>query len=232
MAMGYVDAVVEVDGEKKPHIVIDCLIRIKAMPGTEILLSDVRRVIYQLKEDLGFRVYSVTMDGFQSTDTMQQLRKKRYRVDYLSVDKSTLPYEDLREAIYERRLDFPPYMTYLKKGDGELVNIAVLELSTLQYTGKKVDHPADGSKDVADAMAGVVSTLMGDRAYRKGVTSITTASDDSEEYEYAATGTTDSTGRVLQFPGGGNGLQAPVPPSVGGMLGLSIPPRLMPRQER
>lgn len=229
MAMGYVEAVVEVDGEKKPHIVIDCLIRIKAMPGTEILLSDVRRVIYDLKEERKFKIYSVSMDGFQSTDTLQQLRKKRYRADYLSVDKSTLPYEDLREAIYERRLDFPPYLTYLKKGDGELVNIAVHELSTLQYTGKKIDHPVDGSKDVADAMAGVVSTLMGDRTYRKGVTSIT-ATTDEEDSQYAATGTDDSYGSVLPFPGTGLGLglQAPVPPSAGGLHGLSIPARLKP----
>jgi len=231
MAMGHVDSIVDVDGEKKPHIVIDCLIRWKAMPGTEILLQEVRRVIYDLKEDRGFKVHSVSMDGFQSTDTKQQLRKKRYQVDDLSVDKSTLPYEDLREAIYERRLDFPPYVTYLRKGDGELVNIAVLELSTLQYTGKKVDHPPEGSKDVADAMAGVVSTLMGDRVYRRGVTSISAATVPSDE-NLAATGTTDPRGRVLQFPGNGDGLQAPLPPSAGGMLGLSIPPRLQPKKPR
>lgn len=231
MAMGYVDRVTEIDGEKKPHIVIDCLIRIKAMPGTEIMFSDVRRVIYDLKEERGFRIYSVSMDGFQSTDTMQQLRKKRYRTDYLSIDKSTLPYEDLRDAIYERRLDFPPYLTHIKRGDGELVNIAVTELSGLQYTGKKIDHQPDGSKDVADAMAGVVSTLMGDRTYRKGVTSIT-ASDGSREdvnIGLAPTGTAGPHGSVIQFPTGGRGLQAPIPPSIGGSSGLTIPDRLRPR---
>jgi hypothetical protein len=233
-AMGYVESVVEIEGEKKPHIVIDCLVRVKASPGTEILISDLRRIIYELKEDRGFRIYSVSMDGFQSTDTQQQLRKKRYRVDYLSIDKSTLPYEDLRDAIYERRLDFPPYVTYLKKGDGDLVQIAVQELTTLQHAKGKVDHPPDGSKDVADAMAGVVHTLMGDRVYRKGVSSMTgNTSDlnDSDDSSLQATGT-DSMGSVLQFPGvGGRGLQAPLPPSVGG-LGLSIPSRLTPKRER
>jgi hypothetical protein len=229
--MGHIAEIKEIDGEKKPYIVIDCMIRIKAMPGTEILLSDVRRIIYDLKEERGFRIYSVSIDGFQSTDTMQQLRKKKFVSEYLSVDRSTLPYEDLREAIYEERLEFPPYQTYLTKGADRTVEIAIQELTELQHDGKKVDHPSKGSKDVADGMAGVVSTLMGDRTYRKGVTSLTAASS-SDEAELQATGTTGQYGSVLPFPGRGSGLQAPVPPSVGGSMGLSIPKRLQPRRDR
>lgn len=231
IAMGHVEAIKEVDGEKKPYVVIDCVIRIKAVPGTEIMLSDIRRLIYKMKDELGFRIYSVTVDGFQSTDTMQQLRKKKFKAEYLSVDRSTWPYEDLREAIYEERLEFPPYKTYLKKGDDKLVEITIQELSELQDTGKKVDHPATGSKDVADGIAGVVHTLMGDRTYRKGVTSITRSSDTDDDEMLQATGTTGQPGSVLQFPGAGIGLQAPVPPSVGGMLGLTIPERLQPRRD-
>lgn len=228
MAMGHISELVEVDDETKPYVTIDCLIRIKAPSGGEIMLSDVRKIVYALKYDLGFRVVSVSMDGFQSTDTMQQLRKKRFRVDYLSVDKSTLPYEDLREAIYEDRIEFPPYVTYLKRGDTDLVDIAVQELMTLQDTGKKIDHPAGGSKDVADAMAGVMSMLMGDRTYRRGVSSSRKAPSDDEMSELQPTGT---TGTVIQFPGRGMGLQAPIPPSTGGMLGLTIPSRLRPRRD-
>jgi hypothetical protein len=231
IAMGHVESIKEVDGEKKPYIVIDCLIRIKAMPGTEIMLSDVRKVIYHLKEELGFKIISVTIDGFQSTDTMQQLRKKRYKAEYLSVDKSTWPYEDLREAIYEERLEFPPYKTYLKKGDDKLVEIAIQELTTLQDTGRKIDHPSDGSKDVADGMAGVIHVLMGDRTYRKGVTSLHTPSDVDDEFDLQATGTTGQPGTLLPFPGAGNGLQAPIPPSVGG-FGITIPDRLQSRRDR
>lgn len=231
IAMGHVDSVVEVEGEKKPYIIIDCLIRLRAMPGTEIMLSDIRRVIYHLKDDLRFRIVSVSMDGFQSTDTMQQLRKRRFKTEYLSVDKSTLPYEDLREAIYEERIEFPPYPTYLKKGDDKTVEITIQELSELQDTGIKVDHPVGGSKDVADALAGVCTTLMGDRTYRKGVISISVASDDAEVLQ--PTGTTGQQyGDLVQFPYVGAGLQAPVAPDVGGSMGITIPPRLQPRRER
>lgn len=219
MAMGHVSGMIDVDGEDKPYVVIDCLIRIKAPSGQEIMLSDVRRVVYHLRDDLGFRVKKVTMDGFQSTDTMQQLRKKRFQAEYLSVDRNTLPYEDLRDAIYEDRISFPKYMTYLKKGDTDLIEIAYKELTELTDTGKKIDHPTDGSKDVADAMAGVVSTLMGDRTYRRGQARITSEGDLTDQ----------------PMTEGGMVPMAPTAPSFGipsfgstgtGMGGLLIPDRL------
>lgn len=232
LCMGHIEDIVEVENEKMPYIVIDLLLRIKAMPGTEIMLSDVRRLLYDLKEERGFRIIDVTMDGFQSTDTMQQLRKRKFRADYLSVDRSTLPYEDLREAIYDERIEFPEYLTYRNKGDTKRIEIVVEELMNLTHDGKKVDHPPTGSKDVADALAGVTSTLMGDRAYRKGVTSLY-GSTSAEEYEaqLQPTGTAGGPdGVVLPFPGRGSGLQAPLPPSTGGMMGLSIPAHLQPKR--
>ena len=166
-AMGHVSRLVEIDDELKPYIVFDLLLRIKAMPGTEIILGDVRKIIYELKDERNYRIKAATMDGFQSTDTRQQLNKRRITTNYLSVDRQVLPYYDLREAIYERRLEFPKYLTYLNRGDTDLVEIAKLELSQLSEAGGKVDHPSNGSKDVTDAMAGVVHTLMGDRSYRR-----------------------------------------------------------------
>jgi len=65
-------------------------------------------------------------------------------------------------------------MTYLHPGATELVEITAKELSELVDNGKKIDHPATGSKDVADCLAGVTFTLMGDRAYRRNVTSLDT----------------------------------------------------------
>jgi hypothetical protein len=224
IAMGYVDSIVEIDEEKKPYIVFDFLMRIHAMPGTEIMLSEVRQIIYTLRDELRFRLKTVTLDGFQSTDTMQQLRKKKFHVDYLSVDKNTLPYEDLREAIYERRVEFPEYVTYLNAGDDRRVEIAVKELMELSHDGKKVDHPEGGSKDVADAMAGVVSTLMGDRQYRKGVTSIGNPANRQDSLQEVGL---ESLSAPLPA-----GLRAPVPPMSGsGSFGLAVPSRLKPRSE-
>lgn len=222
-AMGHVEELVEREGEKKPYIVFDCLLRIKAVPGTEIILGDVRHLIYYLKYERNFRVRKVTMDGFQSTDSLQQFRKKRIEADYLSVDKQTLPYEDLREALYENRLEFPPYFTYISRGAAERVEIAIQELLRLQFDGKKVDHPVDGSKDVADAMAGVCFTLMGDRTYRKGATSPSTNRDEGA----VAVPPEGFAAPIDLLPSLRNlgSLSAPVPPTVGGM-GIIVPDRL------
>ena len=172
MAMGHVsEMIVDSSGERKPYIVIDMLLRMKGAAGGQILLSDVRNIVYHLRDDLGFRLKQITMDGFNSTDTLQQLRKKKFFADYLSVDKKTLPYEDLRDAIYERRISWPPYFTYLKPGDTDTEHVLNRELLQLQDTGTKIDHPPRGSKDLADAVAGVVTTLMGDRTFHKGVVS-------------------------------------------------------------
>lgn len=167
-AMGHVREMVDIDGELKPYIVIDCLVRMSAPAGGEIMLSDVRKMIYQLRDDLGFKLESVTMDGFESTDTMQQLSKRRFRAEYLSVDRQKIPYQDLKDAIYEERIEFPEYIVEIRKDTGvEKVEILVKELSELVDNGRKIDHPIDGSKDVADAVAGVTFTLMGDRRFRK-----------------------------------------------------------------
>jgi hypothetical protein len=224
--MGHVEEVVEIDDEIKPYIVIDLLYRVKAASGTEIILADIRRLVYELKNDRHFRIKDVSLDGFQSTDTIQQLRKRRFRVDYLSVDRSTLPYEDLREAIYEERLEFPPYMTYLNRGDDSTIDIAYRELSQLQEGLKKIDHPPGGSKDVADAMAGVVYTLMGDRTYRRGVSSASRQLTDPDKQSDEPVDPTKLPTSTRDL-----GLTAPIPAS-GNLLGLTIPSRLQPRRDR
>lgn len=167
-AMGHVRELVDIDGELKPYIVIDMALRIKATPGSEIFLSDVRQLIYSLRDDRGFNLTTITCDGFQSTDSMQQFERRRFAVNYLSVDRQLLPYSDLREAIYERRISFPRYIVKVDHNEmHRSVEIIVQELSELVDMGTKVDHPEQGSKDVADAIAGVVHTLMGDRRYSR-----------------------------------------------------------------
>lgn len=226
LAMGHVREMVEIDDELKPYIVFDMLYRVKAAPGTEIILGDVRHLVYHLRDELRFRIKKVTMDGFQSTDSMQQFRKKKLEAEYVSVDRNVLPYHDLREAIYEGRIEFPPYMTYLNKGDVKQVEIAVKELTELTDTGKKIDHPTGGSKDVTDAMAGVTHTLMGDRQYRKGVTSLPFGSSNPQPQP--GTVGSQGTGMIPRSSQGGiGGLTAPIPTGTGGGMLLPVPSRLL-----
>lgn len=232
LAMGHIREVTEIDGEMKPVIVFDCLVRMRPLPGTQIQLADVRQIVYHLKNDRGYRIKKVTLDGFQSTDTLQQLAKKKFQTQYISVDKDILPYHDLREAIYEERVEFPRFMSLKKHGDIEPVEIAVNELLHLiEKENGKIDHPEGGSKDVSDAMAGVVTTLMGDRNYRRGVSS---RSRTAVPAGVGATG--------IKVPGfslddhrisGSQGYGMPKMPNYGsvGSLLPQLPERLAPRRD-
>lgn len=166
IAMGHVPEMIDLDGERKPFIVIDFLMRFTAPQGGEIMLSDIRQTIYALRDSRNFKLQMITMDGFQSADSVQQFHKRRFGCEYLSMDRQIGPYHDLREAIYENRIAFPPYVVLGQIDDRrEEFEVAIKELTELVDTGTKIDHPQRGTKDIADAMAGVVFTLMGDRRY-------------------------------------------------------------------
>lgn len=167
-ALAHVAEIVEYDGEKKPFIVFDLVMRMQAPPGRELYLGDVRQLIYELMFDRGFKIFKITTDGFQSTDMRQQLQRKRIVTDVLSSDKTTLPFFDLHDAVIEERVAIPPYLVPTTNSDPTLMDIVYKELSQLQDEGSKIDHPPDGSKDVADAIACTVSSIMGDpRFHRK-----------------------------------------------------------------
>jgi hypothetical protein len=167
LAMGHVPEVVDVDGELKPFICIDLLMRFKAAPGTEIFLGDIRRIIYDLKDRRGFNIVTLTTDGFQSTDFRQQIERKRIHTDQVSTDKTTLPYFDLYDAVSEDRIAIPPYSIGLSWEQPEPIDILFREISQLVEEANKIEHPPEGSKDLADAVACVCSVLMGSKRYKR-----------------------------------------------------------------
>lgn len=158
IAVGHIEKWVEVvrrnsDGEAytdvMPYIVMDLMLRINPPPGEQIYLPDVRRLIYELAEH-GFLFIGCSFDQYQSAEMMQQLKARGLPAKLISVDKTTAPYDALKSAIYERRIEFYRYEAFLA------------ELKALEYdrVKGKVDHPLAGSKDVSDAVAGVVFGLL------------------------------------------------------------------------
>jgi hypothetical protein len=136
--------------ERAPVIFVDLMLRIVPPIGDEIVLGDVRKLIYQLSKR-GYMITSVTMDswGNGAHDGVQKLNQKGFNASILSIDKTMGPYELLKGALYEDRVNLYPYPVLLK------------ELRELErdWVKRKVDHPSGGSKDLSDALAGVVSTL-------------------------------------------------------------------------
>lgn len=125
---------------------LEFAIRIKAEPGSEIPFYKIRNFIYYLRFELGYNIISVTCDSYQSVDTLQQMKLRGFITDTLSLDRTRVPYETYKNAINEGRL-IAPYIPELES--------EVLELED-DMVANKIDHPKDGSKDIADAVAGSI----------------------------------------------------------------------------
>jgi hypothetical protein len=109
----------------------------------EVPLWKLREFLVWLK-DSGVNVVKVTFDSFQSVDMIQLLQRRGFQVERLSVDKTDEAYRNLVTLYLERRIKHVENVVYRR------------ELFGLEWDGKKVDHPAGGSKDIADAVAGSV----------------------------------------------------------------------------
>jgi len=138
-------------GESKelhPIIRYDFVLEVKPPRGGEILFGNIRQLLYAVR-NVGLPVKWVTLDSYQSVDTLQILRGQGFVTGQVSMDTSTLPYDVLKQALYDGRIESPVSERALK------------ELLSLEIDEKKgkIDHPPRGSKDLADAMAGVAYGL-------------------------------------------------------------------------
>lgn len=107
----------------------------------EIQIRWFRKLVMALI-DRGFPVALVTMDGFQSADSLQILRSRGLEAVKQSTDSDLTPWRTLRDVMYEGRLE----------GYWDPLLVEELRGLTLLPNGK-VDHPVLGSKDLADAVA-------------------------------------------------------------------------------
>lgn len=139
-----------------PFAVIDLMLRVRASPGSEVDLSKIRAFILYLSKL--YPLALVSFDGFQSSDSIQILRKQGIESCVISVDRTDEAYLSLRSALFDRRIAYYSYPPF----EDELLD---LERDTRKH---KVDHPnratkgGKGSKDVSDAVAGVMHHLMHD----------------------------------------------------------------------
>jgi hypothetical protein len=134
--------------EIMPDIWVDALLEVKPPKNGEIQFSKIREVLYTLTR-MGLNIKWVTFDQFQSVDSMQILRQKGYVVGKQSMDITTAPYDMLKNALYQSRISLPKHAK------------VEMELASLEKDTKKnkIDHLSTTSKDVSDALAGIVYGL-------------------------------------------------------------------------
>jgi len=157
LCVGHVDRWVEVvrrdekgnrHTDLAPYYVIDIMLRINPPPAEQIYMPDVRRLIYELIEH-GFQFAGFSSDSYQAAEMHQQIRRRGLHTEILSLDRDVAPYDELKSALYENRIELYEYEPFRE------------ELKKLEYDRLKgkVDHPSSSTKDVADSVAGTVYAL-------------------------------------------------------------------------
>lgn len=125
------------------EIFIDLVWRIKPANGKEVNFAAVRQSLLALRAR-GFKFGRGSYDGWQSVDSIQILTGKGIECEVLSIDRNLEPYDTFLEGVNEGTVHYPDHPVLLQ----EMRNLEMVK-------GKKVDHPVNGSKDLADACAGV-----------------------------------------------------------------------------
>jgi hypothetical protein len=136
---------VEIENIQAPIYHLDGLARVVAPAGEEIDLALIRDMMLWLRARINIKW--ITMDTYQNVMLRQAFKRARIKTGDLSVDVSIAPYMETKMALKDDRIIMPPH------------EIALRELGELRLEKGKVDHRPHGSKDVSDAIAGVIYIL-------------------------------------------------------------------------
>jgi len=161
----YIKSLIQAEGfgitkvidQKQPAVVIDLVLQLRARPGQEIIFDEIRQFIQSLRR-VGFFVQETTFDGWQSTDSIQLLKKSGINAEVQSVDRNTEAYDTLKEQIYKGLLDIYQHPTFIRECE-ELIrtNSSKVDHPEFSYRRSVEEGRMAGSKDVSDAVAGCVN---------------------------------------------------------------------------
>jgi hypothetical protein len=131
--------------------VVDAVLSWEPSQGVEVSVTDVSDTIVSLTKL--FNVVKVGADHYMRSEA-QRLRMNGIvsETTYFSNAKQVEMYKRIRELLHENRLILPASFNWKQT--------LIRELSQLQLVnGSKIDHPKEGSKDLADAIAGLCHHL-------------------------------------------------------------------------
>ena len=114
---------------------------VKNPRGDRLSFQKVVNFLFWLRRS-GFNIFVISTDQYQSSYLREILSAQGFNTTKISVDRTEDPYVGLRNILYDQRIE-------LVKND-----VRDTELVRLQRIGNKIDHPSDGSKDLADCLCG------------------------------------------------------------------------------
>ncbi|MDR1945984.1 MAG: hypothetical protein LBQ51_02300 [Desulfovibrio sp.] len=144
---------IQVPAGLQPSVIVDGILEILPPRVDEININTIGDLIELLNSRICIEV--LTADSFQSAALLQRVRRfrnlsgKYIRSGILSIDRTIIPYAELKQALRDGRLIYPN-VPKLKKELREL---------SLDERTKHIDHPVGGSKDLSDCVGGVTYTV-------------------------------------------------------------------------
>ncbi len=134
------------ESELMPVIQFDLLLEITPPVNGEVNFAQIRSLLHKLRETYGLKLKWLSMDSFQSRDTLQIMAAKGMTTGLQSIDKTPEPMDFLKSAFMDNRINAPEHAKAMQEA----------EFLQVDETNGKVDHPPGGSSDIIQAMAGVV----------------------------------------------------------------------------
>lgn len=134
--------------DEAPQFVVDFILEIVPPPEQDLDFGIYEYFVMAFVQ-MGFPVRKVTADQYQAEYLLQRLEKKGFEVGKVSMDRTWEPYQHLKQCIYENRVsvyEYPPLMKELRS----------LEAN---WSKRRIEKPAGGSKDISDALAGCLYSL-------------------------------------------------------------------------
>lgn len=170
--------------ELLPVAVVEMSCSIAPDANNEIDVAEVRAFVKHLRTKYGYPIRGVSYDGVDSRESIQAWRKDAMRATMISVDRTSVPYKQFRDAMYDTRV--------ILQNDSEVLS----EILDLEYDEDKdkVDHSVNGSKDVSDAICGAYTNMLERKSTWTAAASDDRAFDEAQRASFD--GRFDETRRV------------------------------------
>jgi len=154
IAIGHAERRDVKEASDSTFVVIDGLMAWQPTAYTNVSITNVQDILLGINLKRPLR--KITADHHNSWETLERFRVYGIKAEslYFSQKLQLEMYENLRLLMHEGRLILPNDSPYRNLLLDELVRIQLIK-------GRKIDHPKDFTKDMADAVAGVAWQLAG-----------------------------------------------------------------------